>query len=244
MEPQEPSTAAPPRDTTMVDPYGPAAVSDDLPDTPLKPARPLSPLTILGLIALVACGACTIALLLREEGEPILILGLITATCGLIGAWLVAWGRSWQVVMPAAVVLLGLASLCFSLRWQVPGWPTAGIGLGALAAWSYARRGRAMVATVVLLAAGYAVAAASGLLMAMRGTGHWYIAGQGLGSMILGGLFLRLGTGDSEQTGEEAEPAKPSHGRLRVAGRLLIVCGILLPYAALVLQAVGKALSG
>jgi hypothetical protein len=241
------------RDTQL-----PASPTDPEPDPGQAPATPtlLSPLSILGIIALVACAVCTITLLVRGDEQPSLLLGLGAAASGLLGAWLLAWGRSWKISIPVALLFLGLGALAFSLRAVSLGWPCLGLGLGALGAWSYARRHRAVIATHTLLAAGYAVAAVAFLLMATRGQGHWWIAGQGLGSLILGGLLLRLGSPDASSAPEAsstpdapgppegAEQPSTRHARLRIAGRLLIVCGILLPYAALVLLAVGRALAG
>lgn len=236
LEPVEPDPHSPP---------GFAADADAVAQRPAAPAgQLLSPLSVLGIIALVGCLVCTGALLVRGQGQGDLLLGLVSAGCGLIGAWLLAWGRSWKLAIPLALLGLGLAALAFSLRMPGFGWPSVGLGLGALGAWSYARRQRALIATCTLLAAGYAVAAAAGLLMAMGGQGHWVIAAQGLGSLVLGGLLLRLASSDADAAAADRAPPRSDHARLRIAGRLLVVCGILLPYAALVLLAVGRAIEG
>ena len=100
----------------------------------------------MGIVTLVGCFACTVALLIQPAEERGLVLPLATSACGLLGAWLIAWGRPARWVIPSAVVLLGGAATAFSLTWVVAGWPTAGCGLGALGAWSYHRRHRALVA--------------------------------------------------------------------------------------------------
>lgn len=232
---------------TRSDPVDPAASGTDPAAEPAtSPSRLLSPLAIMGVVALVGSFACTVAMLIQPAEERGLVLPLATAACGLLGAWLIAWGRPARWVIPSAILLLGLAATAFSLTWVVAAWPAAGCGLGALGAWSYHRRHRALVATVTLLTAGYAVAAAAGLLSSMRGQGHWWIAGQGFGSMLLGGLLLRLGTADREEsTVEDDGPSLDrKHARLRIAGRLLIVAGILLPYAGLVLLELADVLVG
>lgn len=204
---------------------------------PTPAPRVLSPLAVLGIIALVGSLACTVALAIRPAAERGLVLPLVVAASGLLGAWLIAWGRPARWVLPGAVLGCALGATAFSIGWLVPGWPLTGLGLGALGAWSYRRRQRALVASVTLVTAGYAVAAAAGAMDSMRSQDHWWVVIQGLGSMLLGGLLLRLGTEDPED--DRAHPAHlprgATHARLRVAGRLLIVAGILLPYAALVL---------
>ncbi|MDA3960043.1 MAG: hypothetical protein PF961_04565 [Planctomycetota bacterium] len=234
------------------DPAGepaPEPAADALSEAAAAPSTALlSPLSILGIISLVVAAGLTAALLLRGEGSPVVALAIGATSTGLLGGWLVTWGRPAKLLLALALGLLGTSAFTFSFGWFNMSWIISGAGGGCLGAWAYARRHRAVRATYTLLASGYLVAVAAALLAAMRTQGHWWIIGQGLGSLILGGLLLRFGTSDApvhEATiGSDAAPAVPrQHGRLRITGRLLIVAGILLPYLGLALMALGKAMN-
>jgi len=115
--PYDEPTAA--NEPTASDPSAPDAAS----------GRLLSPLAVMGIIALVGCFACSVAMLIQPAAERGWILPLATAACGLLGAWLVAWGRPAHWVLPSAILLLGLSATGFSLTWVVAAWPLAGCGL-------------------------------------------------------------------------------------------------------------------
>ena len=184
---------------------------------------------VIGIIGMVA-GVLLAAVYLfnPEHSWGVIQLPLIGVMMGM-GAWLfcLRWPSRWIWVIGSTCIVASAWMLLGISPWlEALGMGALGFGCGSWCSWGYRDKRRSGWFTTFITLTAYMVFIAAAILQAKHGN-PWWLLGFGLASCLVGGLFMRSTL---------AKPLKPpTWWRIRhFSGRLLLLTGIIAPYATLV----------